>query len=96
MKLPLECIVVVEFRQYMAGLSAGLKLADLGARVIKIESPKFGEGCRQLAIRNIFIDEDSLVFHTLNRNKESYASDLRTTRKRTFCCIISDQMYQKD
>ncbi len=61
----------------MAGPSAGLRLADLGARVIKIERPMYGEGCRQLAIRNLFVDGDSLVFHTVNRNKESYAADLK-------------------
>lgn len=77
MNLPLEGLLVLEFCQYMAGPSAGLRLADLGARVIKIERPKYGEGCRQLAIRNLFVDGDSLVFHTVNRNKESYAADLK-------------------
>lgn len=61
----------------MAGPSAGLKLADLGARVIKIERPVKGDACRQLAIKNLFVDEDSLLFHTINRNKESYAADLK-------------------
>ena len=36
---PLEGILVLEFAQQMAAPSAGLKLADLGARVIKIERP---------------------------------------------------------
>ncbi len=75
--LPLKGVLVLEFCQYMAGPSAGLRLADLGARVIKIERPGKGEGCRQLAIRNIFVDDDSLVFHTVNRNKESYAANLK-------------------
>jgi len=74
---PLEGLTVLEFAQYMAGPSAGLRLADLGARVIKIERPKSGEGGRQLAIKNLFIDGDSLVFHTINRNKESFAADLK-------------------
>ena len=71
--------MVLEFSQFLAGPSAGLKLADLGARVIKIERPVKGEGGRQIAIKNIFIDGDSLVFHTINRNKESYAADLKNT-----------------
>src|SRR5439155_5236408 len=75
---PLEGLTVLEFAQYMAGPSAGLRLADLGARVIKIERPKGGEGGRQLAIKNLFIDGDSLVFHTINRNKESFAADLKS------------------
>lgn len=74
---PLEGILVLEFAQYMAAPSAGLKLADLGARVIKIERPRTGEAGRQLAIKNLFLDGDSLVFHTVNRNKESYAADLK-------------------
>ena len=74
---PLEGLTVLEFAQYMAGPSAGLRLADLGARVIKIERPQSGEGGRQIAIKNLFIDNDSLVFHTVNRNKESFAADLK-------------------
>jgi crotonobetainyl-CoA:carnitine CoA-transferase CaiB-like acyl-CoA transferase len=74
---PLEGLTVLEFAQYMAAPSAGLRLADLGARVIKIERPKSGEGGRQLAIKHLFVDGDSLVFHTINRNKESFAADLK-------------------
>ncbi len=74
---PLEGLIVLEFAQFMAAPSAGLKLADLGARVIKIERPGKGEAGRQIAIKNLFIDGDSLVFHTINRNKESYAADLK-------------------
>ncbi|MEQ8548095.1 MAG: CaiB/BaiF CoA-transferase family protein [Cyclobacteriaceae bacterium] len=76
-KLPLAGVTVLEFCQYLSGPSAGLRLADLGARVIKIESPK-GDACRKLAIEDLWVDnEDSLLFHTINRNKESYAADLK-------------------
>lgn len=77
MKLPLEGVLVLEFSQFMAGPSAGLKLADLGARVIKIERPTHGEGGRQIAIKNLFVNGSSLVFHTVNRNKESFAANLK-------------------
>ena len=77
MNLPLEGITVLEFAQFLAGPSAGLRLADFGARVIKIERPKTGEAGRQIAIKHLFIDGDSLVFHTINRNKQSYAADLK-------------------
>ncbi|MCX2484405.1 CaiB/BaiF CoA transferase family protein [Pedobacter sp. MR2016-24] len=77
MNRPLEGLLVLEFCQFLAGPSAGLKLADLGARVIKIERPGSGDACRQLSIKNIFVEEDSLLFHTINRNKESYAADLK-------------------
>lgn len=75
---PLENLLVLEFCQYMAGPSAGLRLADLGARVIKIERPGKGEAGRKIAIKNLFSGEDSIVFHTINRNKESYAADLKS------------------
>jgi crotonobetainyl-CoA:carnitine CoA-transferase CaiB-like acyl-CoA transferase len=75
---PLENLVVLEFCQYMAGPSAGLRLADLGARVIKIERPGKGEAGRKIAIKNLFSGDDSIVFHTINRNKDSYAADLKS------------------
>lgn len=56
---------------------ASLKLADLGARVVKIERPGTGDLCRQLFISNLELDGDSTLFHTINRNKESYAADLK-------------------
>jgi crotonobetainyl-CoA:carnitine CoA-transferase CaiB-like acyl-CoA transferase len=75
--LPLQGLKVLEFSQYLSGPSAGLRLADMGARVIKIERPKGGDACRQLAIKNLWADESSLLFHTINRNKESFAADLK-------------------
>ncbi|WP_430928699.1 CaiB/BaiF CoA transferase family protein [Polaribacter marinivivus] len=77
MNLPLKDIIVLEFCQFMAGPSAGLRLADLGARVIKIERPDKGEAGRQIAIKNLFVDDSSLVFQTVNRNKESFAANLK-------------------
>lgn len=74
---PLEGLLILEFAQFLAGPSAGLKLADLGARVIKIERPIKGEACRQLSIKDLFVDESSMLFHTINRNKESFAADLK-------------------
>ncbi|MEM6550752.1 MAG: CaiB/BaiF CoA-transferase family protein [Planctomycetota bacterium] len=77
MKLPLEGIVVLEFCQYLAGPWAGLRLSDLGAQVIKIERPGTGEACRHLATKNIKVDGDSLVFHSVNRGKDSFAANLK-------------------
>ena len=76
MHLPLKGIVVLEFSQYLSGPCAGLRLADLGAHVIKIERPQKGEAGRKLAIKNLWADESSLLFHTINRNKESFTADL--------------------
>lgn len=77
MTLPLVGITVLEFSQYLAGPYAGLRLADLGARVIKVERPNGGDACRQLATKNLWADGDSILFHTINRNKESFAANLK-------------------
>jgi crotonobetainyl-CoA:carnitine CoA-transferase CaiB-like acyl-CoA transferase len=76
--LPLHGLTVLEFSQYLSGPSAGLRLADLGARVIKIERPGTGDACRRLSIKNLWVDGDSLLFHTINRNKESFTADLKS------------------
>ena len=77
MELPLKGLIVVEFSQYLSGPSAALRLADLGARVIKIEKPNGGDAGRKLAIKNLWADDSSLLFHTINRNKESFTADLK-------------------
>jgi CoA:oxalate CoA-transferase len=74
---PLEGLVVLEFCQYLSGPSATLRLADLGARVIKIERPGTGDGSRQLLLNNLETDEGSVLFQTINRNKESYTADMK-------------------
>ncbi len=74
---PLDGLVVLDFSQFLAGPSAALRLADLGARVIKIERPETGDLCRQLYISNLELDGDSTLFHSINRNKESFAADLK-------------------
>ena len=76
--LPLNGLVVLEFSQYLSGPSAGLRLADLGARVIKIEKPGSGDAGRKLSIKDLWVDDNSLLFHTVNRNKESFAADLKS------------------
>ncbi|ALJ01737.1 CaiB/BaiF CoA transferase family protein [Rufibacter tibetensis] len=77
MTKPLENILVVDFSQFLSGPSASLKLADLGARVIKVEKPETGDICRQLYISNLIMNGDSSVFHAINRNKESFMADLK-------------------
>ncbi|HEX8376297.1 MAG TPA: CoA transferase, partial [Pedobacter sp.] len=49
---PLEGLLVLELSQFLAAPSAGLRLADLGARVIKIERPQGGDACRKLVLKN--------------------------------------------
>lgn len=74
---PLAGLVVLDFSQFLSGPLATLKLADYGARVIKIERPGTGDLCRTLYLSPTDIDGDNSLFHAINRNKESLAADLR-------------------
>ena len=79
MTKPLEGLTVLEFSQFLSGPYAGLRLADLGARVIKIERPGVGDLCRNLYISDTDLEGDSTLFHAINRNKESFAANLKDT-----------------
>jgi len=79
---PLEGLLVIDFSQFLAGPSASLRLADLGARVIKIERPDGGDLCRRLYISDLELDGDSTLFHSINRHKESFAADLKNENDR--------------
>src|SRR5277367_2364941 len=69
--LPLAGIRVLEFCHTIMGPSAGLILADLGADVIKIE-PTGGDHTRRL------YGFAAGFFATFNRNKRSFAVDLKS------------------
>lgn len=75
--LPLAGLTILDFSQFLAGPSCALRLADLGARVIKVERPKGGDAGRSLYLADLGFDQDSALFHTINRNKESYTADLK-------------------
>lgn len=75
---PLADIKVLDFAQFLAGPMAALRLADLGAEVVKIERPGVGDLCRSLVIQDQKVGSDSLLFHTINRNKKSVAADLKS------------------
>lgn len=75
--LPLDGITVLDFSQFLAGPLSTTRLADLGARVIKVERPQGGDIGRRLAFGGIERDGDTLSFHIANRNKESFAADLK-------------------
>jgi len=76
MKL-LEDIVIIDFSQVLSGPSASLRLADMGAQVIKIERPGVGDICRNLYVSDVMIGGESTIFQAINRNKQSYAADLK-------------------
>jgi crotonobetainyl-CoA:carnitine CoA-transferase CaiB-like acyl-CoA transferase len=74
--LPLAGIKVVEFCQIAAGPFAGMLLADMGADVIKVESPD-GDGMRSWPPLSDGFSEN---FASLNRNKRSIVLDLKNPR----------------
>ncbi len=74
--LPLDGIKVLDFTQVMLGPCATQMLADLGADVIKIERPKFGDLSRS-SIEHDYNDGDNPVYCSLNRNKRSITIDVR-------------------
>jgi len=75
--MPLDGILVLDMSQFLSGPYAALRLADLGARVIKIERPDGGDLCRRLYLTDTEIGGDSTLFHAINRGKESFAADLK-------------------
>jgi crotonobetainyl-CoA:carnitine CoA-transferase CaiB-like acyl-CoA transferase len=74
---PLEDILVIDLSQFLSAPSATLRLADLGARVIKVERPITGDICRQLYVSNVSLNGESSIFRAINRNKESFQADLK-------------------
>lgn len=71
---PLGSVVVVDFSRVLAGPFATMMLADLGARVIKVERPGTGDDSRSYGP---FVDGSSVYFARVNHGKESIALDLR-------------------
>ena len=72
--LPLEGITVVSLEQAVAAPFASRQLADLGARVIKIERPKVGDFARDY---DQSVKGQSAYFVWLNRSKESLTLDVK-------------------
>lgn len=91
--LPLAGYTVVDFSQFLSGPLASLRLADLGARVIKIEKPETGDICRQLYTSDTILNGTSTVFHAINRNKESMVLDLKSESHKQ---IIRDLIARAD
>jgi len=77
MTAPLDGLLVIDMAQFLSGPSAALRLADLGARVIKVERPDGGDICRTLYLSDTDLGGDSTLFHAINRNKQGFAADLK-------------------
>lgn len=75
--LPLTGIRVLDFTHAAAGPFATMFLADMGAKIIKVERPPRGDGARSMGAPLPGFDPgESDYFQSLNRNKKSVAIDL--------------------
>jgi crotonobetainyl-CoA:carnitine CoA-transferase CaiB-like acyl-CoA transferase len=77
---PLDDVVVIDLTRALAGPHCGMMLADMGARVIKVESPDHGDESRGWGPPFVGPDDQpvSTYFLSCNRNKESITLDLKS------------------
>ncbi|MEI6485377.1 MAG: CoA transferase [Sphingomonadales bacterium] len=76
---PLHDITVIDLSRVLAGPYATMVLADLGARVIKVERPDGGDDARAYGP---FVGGHSAYFASINRGKQSIALDLKAPADR--------------
>ena len=85
---PLNGITVIDLTRVLAGPYCTMVLADLGARVIKVEVPEKGDDARAFGP---FIKGKSAYFMSINRGKESLALNLKDPDDRaTFEALLAD------
>jgi crotonobetainyl-CoA:carnitine CoA-transferase CaiB-like acyl-CoA transferase len=77
----LKDVTVIECATFVTGPYAAALLGDLGARVIKVESPPDGDPYRYFAPDPVY----SFNFAHLNRNKESIVLDLKSAQGKQIC-----------
>ena len=80
MTAPLGDITVIDLSRALAGPHAGMMLGDMGARVIKVETPGTGDESRGWGPPFVGPKDDpvSTYFLSCNRNKESITLDLKS------------------
>ncbi|MEP6767856.1 MAG: CoA transferase [Acidobacteriota bacterium] len=78
MPAPLDGILIVDLSRVLAGPFCTMLLADLGARVIKVENPEGGDVTRGWGPPYDPVSGLSAYYLSVNRNKESIALDLAT------------------
>lgn len=76
---PLNGVTVIDLTRVLAGPYCTMVLADLGARVIKVERPGTGDDSRAFGP---FLEGKSAYFMSINRGKESIALDLKAEADR--------------
>ncbi len=76
---PLAGIVVIDLTRVLAGPYLTMMLSEMGARVIKVETPGAGDDARHFGP---FVGDESAYFATINRGKESIALNLKEPQER--------------
>src|SRR3954465_1083325 len=74
-RAPLAGLTVLDFTRVLSGPYCTMLLADMGARVIKLEQPGKGDDTR--AWGPPFLEGESAYFLSINRNKESVTLDFK-------------------
>jgi CoA:oxalate CoA-transferase len=85
---PLSGVTVLDFSRVLSGPYCTMILADLGARVIKVERVGTGDDTRAFGP---FIDHESAYFMCFNRGKESIALDFKIPRDREILDRLLDK-----
>lgn len=80
----LEGVKVIEFSSYITGPFAGMLLADMGAEVIKVEAPPYGDPFRGTG------KALTPIFCSINRSKKSVAINLKTPEGRDAFLRLAD------
>lgn len=88
MNAPLDGLIILDLTHVLAGPYASMTLADLGARVIKVERPGLGDDTRAFPP---FKGSESAYFATINHGKESIALDLKNVDDR----IVFDELLSR-
>ncbi|WZL73210.1 CoA transferase [Clostridiaceae bacterium 35-E11] len=90
MNSALSGIRVIDFSRVLAGPFCTMNLADMGAEVIKIERPKYGDDSRNFGP---FKNKESSYYGYVNRGKKSITLDLKNPKAKE---IIKDLVKQAD
>jgi len=84
---PLQGIRVLDLTWVLAGPFASMILCDLGADVIKVERPPYGDAAR---LTGPIVNGESCYFFSINRGKKSICLDLKTERGRELFLRLVD------
>src|SRR3954468_12551562 len=89
MTSPLNGITILDLTRVLSGPYCTMLLADMGARVIKVEQPRSGDDTRHWGPP--FLGTESAYFLSINRNKESVTLDFKHPKGRA----VLDQLVAK-